>query len=99
MNQLQYDKDDITLVSAYYRIKSKHEPEDYLKWISNIIMLNKSMVLFSNDEFIPILKKMRPKEYYKKTVFIKLEIEEFYSYKNFYIDFNKSFYIDSENIV
>jgi len=96
LDQLQYDNDDITLVTAYYRIKSKHEPEDYLKWINNIVMLNKSMVFFSNDEFIQTLKKMRPKEYHKKTVFIKLEMEEFYSYKNFYKDFNKTYYIDPE---
>ena len=97
MEQLQYEKDDITLVSTYYRIKSKHEPEEYLKWISNFVLLNKSMIIFTNNEFIETLKKMRPKEYHKKTIFIQMEIEEFYSYKTFYKEFNSSFYIDSES--
>ena len=45
---------------------------------------------------MPILKKKRPKELHYKTVFIEIEMEEFYTYKNFYNEFNKSFYIDKE---
>ena len=36
----KYQHDDLTLVSAYYKIKSKHTPEQYLKWINNIVLLN-----------------------------------------------------------
>ena len=46
---------------------------------------------------MPHLKEMRPKELFNKTVFIEVEIKDFYSYKNFYNDFRKSFMIDSEN--
>jgi len=92
-----YQKDDLTLVSAYYRIKSKHTPNEYIKWISNIVMLNKSFVFFTNREFMPTLKALRPKELHHKTIFIEIEIEDFYSYKNFYKDFTKSFEIDYEN--
>ena len=35
-----YEKNDLTLVTAYYRIKSKHSPEEYFKWINNIVLLN-----------------------------------------------------------
>ena len=93
----KYEQDDLTLVSAYYRIKSKYSNELYLNWINNIILLNKSMVFFSNKEFMPTLKKLRPKELYYKTIFIQLEIEEFYSYNKFYKEFNKTFEIDFEN--
>lgn len=93
----KYPKDDLTLVSAYYQIKSKHSHSDYLKWMSNIVLLNKSFVFFTNKKFMPILKKLRPKELHYKTVFLELEMEEFYSYKNFYKEFNQSFYIDMEN--
>ena len=48
---------------------------------------------------MPILKDLRPKELYNKTVFIELEIEDFYSYKKFYKDFNQSHEIDYENIL
>ena len=94
---IQYPQDDLTLVSAYFRIKSKSKYSEYLNWISNIVLLNKSFVFYTNKEFMPILKEMRPKELHYKTVFIELEMEEFYSYKNYYNEFNKSFYIDNEN--
>ena len=93
----KYKQDDLTLITAYYKIKSKHKPEEYYEWINNFVLLNKSIVFFSNKEFMPILKGLRPKELYYKTVFIELEMEEFYSYKNFYNEFKESFKIDEEN--
>ena len=94
---IKYQQDDLTLVSAYYRIKSKHNPTKYLKWISNIVILNKSFVFFTNKAFMPTLKELRPKEFHYKTKFIELEMEEFYSYKKFYKNFKESFKIDYEN--
>ena len=32
-------KDDLTVVSAYYKMKSKHSSEKYLQWISNFVLL------------------------------------------------------------
>ena len=93
----KYKQDDLTLVSAYYKIKSKHLPEEYLKWLNNLVMLNKSFVFFTSKKFMHTLKKMRPKELYYKTVFIELEIEDFYSYIYFYKQFKHSFQIDIEN--
>ena len=93
----KYPEDDLTLVSAYYQIPSKHSHFEYLNWISNIVLLNKSFVFFTNKKFIQTLKKLRPINLHYKTVFIELELEDFYTYKNFYEEFNKSFYIDLEN--
>jgi hypothetical protein len=78
-------------------MKSKHSSEQYLQWISNFVLLNKSLVFFTSKEFMPIIKKLRPKELYYKTKFIELEIEDFYTYKNFYIEFNETYKIDIEN--
>jgi len=91
--KILYPQDDLTLVCAYYRIKSKHKYSEYLKWMSNLVLLNKSFVFYTNKEFMPILKEMRPKELHYKTIFIEIEMEEFYSYKNYYNEFNKSFYL------
>ena len=93
----KFHKDDLTIVSAYYKMKSKHSSEQYLEWISNFVLLNKSLVFFTSKEFMPIIKKLRPKELYYKTKFIELEIEDFYTYKNFYIEFNETYKIDIEN--
>ena len=90
-------EDDLTLVSAYYQMKSKHSNIEYLSWIKNILLLNKSLVFFTNKKLMPILKKLRPIKLYYKTIFVELEMEDFYVNKHFQKEFNKSFYIDPEN--
>ena len=93
----EYKQDELTIVTGYYIIKSKHSFMDYYKRINNLVKLNHSMVFFTNKKFINIIKEMRPKNLYYKTIFIDMEMEEFYSYKNFLKEFNESFYIDPEN--
>ena len=93
----EYKQDELTIVSGYYIIKSKHSFMDYYKRINNFVKLNHSLVFFTNKKFINILKEMRPKNLYYKTIFVEMEMEEFYSYKNFFKEFNESFYIDPEN--
>ena len=96
-NMHKYQQDDLTIVSAYYKTKSKHKPEEYYIWLRNFALLNKSMVFFASKEFMPAFKELRPKELYNKTVFIELEMEDFFAYKNFYNEFQESFKIDHEN--
>jgi hypothetical protein len=90
-------QDDLTLVTAYYKIKSKHSYSEYLRRIKDFLKLNHSIVLFTTKTLINSIKKMRPKYLYNKTIFIEMEIEDFYSYKKFGKKFNESFYIDREN--
>ena len=97
-DRICYEQDEITIVSTYYKIKSKHKPRDYFDWISNFFRINRSIIFFASKKFIHRLKSLRPKEFSNKTVFIPFEIEEFYSYKNFYNEFKKSFSIDFEKI-
>jgi hypothetical protein len=55
------------------------------------------LVFFSSKTFINVIKNIRPKNLHYKTIFIELEMEDFYSYKKFGKEFNESFYIDREN--
>ena len=93
----KYKQDDITIVTAYYIIKSKHSFSEYLKRLKNFVKLNHSIVFFSSKTFINVIKNMRPKNLHYKTIFIELEMEDFYSYKKFGKEFNETFYIDREN--
>ena len=93
---IEIEQDDLTIVSSYYKIKSKHKPEEYLDWLKNIVKLNKSFVFFSDKKFMPQLKRIRPKELYNKTVFNTVEIKDFYSYKKYIKDFKDSWKIDFE---
>ena len=96
-NLYKYKQDDLTIVTAYYKIKSKFKAEVYYNWINNFVLLNKSIVFFSNKEFMPTLKQLRPKELHYKSVFIELEMEDFYSNITFYNDFKETFHRDPEN--
>ena len=96
---IQYKHDDLTIVSAYYKIKSKRKASQYKDRLLNFVLLNKSIVFFTNKKFMPRIKAMRPKNLYNKTVFIEAEIEEFYSYKQFKHEFEKSFKIDLEKYI
>ena len=91
---IKFQQDNLTIVSSYYKIKSKRGSRQYKDWLKNFIILNKSIVFFSNKKLIPRIKKMRPKEFYNKTVFISIEMKEFYSYKNYYSEFQEAFLID-----
>lgn len=93
---IKLKQDDITIVSSYYKIKSKHKPREYMDWINNIVKLNKSIVFFSDKRFMPHLKRIRPKKFYNKTIFHIVEMEDFYSYKNFLNEFTKSWKMDKE---
>ena len=94
---IKYKQDDLTIVTAYYKIKSKHSISEYLRRLKDFVKLNHSIVFFTSKNFINTIKKMRPKYLYNKTIFISMEIEDFYSYKKFGKEFNESFYIDREN--
>ena len=96
-NERNFDKDDVTLVTAYYRFKSKHRIGIYNSWMKNLLKINRSMVFFlEKPNFRKILYK-RPKEYLNKTIWVFANINEFYTYKNFYDEYKKSYEIDVEH--
>ena len=92
----EYEQDDLTIVTAYYKIKSKHPFSVYLSRLKNFVKLNHSIVFFTSKAFINNIKELRPKHLLNKTIFIEMEIEDFYSYKKFRKEFNESFFIDNE---
>ena len=54
------------------------------------------MLFFTEKSIINELINKRPKEYINKTIWITLEINDFYSYKKYYNEFNKTYDIDIE---
>ena len=95
-NERYFDQDDVTLVTAYYRFRSKHRVFYYNNWMRNFLKINKSMVFFlDKSSFRKILYK-RPRQYLNKTIWIFAGINDFYTYKNFYNEYKKSYEIDVE---
>ena len=87
----KYPQDNVTLVTALYLIKSKHSIKEYINWIEPLLKLNTSLVFFTHKSLIDIVKEMRPENLHYKTKFIVLEMEDFYSYKNFGKEFNETY--------
>jgi hypothetical protein len=88
--------DNITLVSGYFKIKSKHNFSLYSDWISNFLKINHSLVFFVDDSNYQEIISKRPKAYRNKTIWIKTNISDFYSYKNYYNEFSQTHNIDLE---
>ena len=93
----KYINDNITLVSALFKIKSKYTFTKYLTWVQNLLLLNCSFIFFVDKEISNYIQTKRPKIYENKTVWIETSINEFYSYKHFNEHFIKSYKIDHEN--
>lgn len=93
---LYHIKDDITLVTAYIKIKSKHPVTSYLNWINNILKINHTMIFFIDKSICKEIFDKRPAEYQKKTLWVTIDITDLYFYKNFFHDFNNSYALDYE---
>lgn len=91
-----YPKDDITIVTALYKINSKYSFENYLNWVKNLLKINCSLIFFLDKSISNEIKNLRPKKYINKTIFIELEITNFISYKYFFNDFKRTYKIDHE---
>ena len=93
----KYEQNNLTLVSAHHNVpSSRHSKEEYIKWMNLAYQLNRSMIIFSSKDFMEKIKELRPKYLHNKTVFIELEIEDFYSYKKYINEFNKTYKLGRE---
>lgn len=90
-------KSDITLVTALFKIKSKHPFKKYLNWVENLLLLNCSIIFFVDKDISHSIKNRRPRIYDNKTIWIETSISNFYSYKKFMLNFIESYKIDIEN--
>ena len=81
---------NVTLVTAYFKIKSKHTENEYLNWIKNLLKIKTPIVFFTD---IPEIVKYRNKDYPLKI--IKCSYTDFFVYK-YYDIWEKSHNLDPE---
>lgn len=81
------EKYSFTAVSGYWIINNKHNNADLRNWLENTLLINCPYVFFGNEESLNIIKSIREKENLP-SVYINLNIEDFYTYK--YKDFIKT---------
>lgn len=76
-------KDNVTLVSGYWNVPSKHLEAHYEQWFQNTLAINQRMIFFCDEETIPLIKKYRGN---LETEFVIHKITDFYS-NAFYNDY------------
>jgi glycosyltransferase involved in cell wall biosynthesis len=85
---LKYYLYDVTVVTAYYPMKSKFEISDYMKWLEFWKSQPCNLVFFTSQEFVPLIENLR-QNYKEKTNVIALDfnnLEAFQKYgKNFWM--------------
>jgi hypothetical protein len=64
-----------TIISAYYRIKSKHSYEEYLSWMINFLSLRDCMVIYVQPDLKETILTLRPPAY--PTLIIPRPLESF----------------------
>ena len=67
-----------TIVTGYWNVTGKYSSDTFKDWMKNTLSINAPYVFFGNSESIEIAKVIRKD---LPTYFIKLEMDEFYSYK------------------
>ena len=48
-----------TIVTAYFDIPSKHTSKEYDKWMSNMLSLQDAMVIYTTNDMVPTIKRLR----------------------------------------
>jgi len=72
-----------TVVSAYFRIPSKHPQQNYFSWIKNFLEhIPCNLVFFTEQELIPLFTSWRG-EYMDRTVFIPFKLDDAEAYKKY----------------
>ena len=92
---IQIIQDDITLVTGLFQIDTnRHKFDDYLKWINNLLQINKPIIFFIQSNITNIIKDKRPKIYQSKTIWIEKNFSSLYSYKHYLKAFKETYIID-----
>jgi hypothetical protein len=70
-----HDGTSVTLVTAYFRIKSKHSDSEYDTWMRNTLSVHDPMVIFTNRDFLETMRTLRSHAL-DRTLFIPFELNE-----------------------
>ena len=68
-------KDNVTIVSGYWKVTSKYSHDKFEKWFDNTLSINCPYVFIGNEESINIVKAIRKD---LPTYYINIEISDFY---------------------
>lgn len=71
-----------TIVTAYFKMRSKHTYQEYDTWIKNFMSLNDNMIIYTTYDMVPEINKLRF-NLQQKTKIIITNITELKMYKEY----------------
>ena len=54
------DSCEATIVTAYFRMVSKHSHDEYLSWMRNMLTLRDCVVVFTQSDLVDTIRSIRP---------------------------------------
>ena len=54
------DSCEATIVTAYFRMTSKHSHDEYLSWMRNMLTLRDCVVVFTESDLVDTIRSIRP---------------------------------------
>ena len=54
------DSCEATIVTAYFRMVSKHSHDEYLTWMRNMLTLRDCVVVFTQSDLVDTIRSIRP---------------------------------------
>jgi hypothetical protein len=64
-----------TVVTAYFRVRSKFSVDNYSSWMKNILSLQDAMVIFTEPDLVDTMRELR-KHALNRTVIIQMELDD-----------------------
>ena len=73
-----WTESDVTIVTAYFPIPSKHPSSDYEIWMENMLSLQDHMVIFTTSDIAPKVKRLRMHAD-DRTYIVKMDLEDLWA--------------------
>lgn len=72
-----------TIVTCYFSLNnSKHDKDDYYKWMKNMLMMNENMIIYCDKKSYDYIYKLRKiYGYEKKTKMVEFTFSKFFTFK------------------
>eukprot|EP00928_Gymnodinium_smaydae_P022535 TRINITY_DN18894_c1_g3_i1.p1 TRINITY_DN18894_c1_g3~~TRINITY_DN18894_c1_g3_i1.p1 ORF type:complete len:373 (-),score=27.26 TRINITY_DN18894_c1_g3_i1:287-1405(-) len=64
-----------TIVTAYFRVKSKASPETYNNWMKNSLSIQDPMVIFTSEDMVENIRALRA-DHANKTVIVEMSLDD-----------------------
>lgn len=75
-----------TIVTAYFQIRSKYAKETYMEWMSTMLSLQDSMIIFTTPDWVGPITELR-KHALNRTYFVVMELQDVPMAKDYSLDF------------